>query len=269
MRNRLGIIILILICVGLSIGLIWSQKHADDQRAADAERIAGYTDRVTDVEANLHDLREVNAILEKERVEKEVQLQQLTNLNAQVSQDLKKVQATLKNTEEEMTKQVAQRDARIAELQNENQALDEQAVGLSTSITNLTRLIEDTRQKLAASEGDKAFLERELQRLMAEKAELERQFNDLEILRTQVARLKDEMRISRRLDWIRKGLTGHTERKGAEQLMRMSAASARAGSETPPAPKPTYDLNIEISSDGSVRVIPPLTNAPSARSQAP
>jgi hypothetical protein len=122
-----------------------------------------------------------------------------------------------------------------------------------------------TRKKLAASEGDKAFLEQELQRLMTEKAELERRFNDLEVLRTQVARLKEELRVARRLDWIRKGILGHTDRKGAEQLMQMTAASAREASETPPERKPTYDLNVEVGADGSLRVIPPPTNTPAAR----
>ena len=35
----------------------------------------------------------------------------------------------------------------------------------------------------------------------------------------------------------------------------------------PPKPAPTnnYDLNVEIKSDGSVKVIPPLTNAPAGK----
>jgi hypothetical protein len=32
----------------------------------------------------------------------------------------------------------------------------------------------------------------------------------------------------------------------------------------PKAPKPAYDLNVEVSADGSVKVIPPLTNRPAA-----
>lgn len=143
-------------------------------------------------------------------------------------------------------------------MEAQNRALDQRAVDLSTAITNLTGQIEDTQKKLAASEGDKAFLEKELKRLIAEKAELERQFNDLKILRAQVAKLREEMNISRRLEWIRKGLFGIPEQKGAQQLMQHAPAAPEE------ARTNHYDLNVEIGADGSVRVIPPLTNRPAA-----
>ena len=38
----------------------------------------------------------------------------------------------------------------------------------------------------------------------------------VDVLREQVKKLKDELSIARRLDWIRRGLYGATERKGAE-----------------------------------------------------
>jgi hypothetical protein len=31
-----------------------------------------------------------------------------------------------------------------------------------------------------------------------------------------------------------------------------------------PPPRSVYDLNVEVESDGTVKVIPPLTNAPAA-----
>src|SRR5262249_19212910 len=103
-------------------------------------------------------------------------------------------------------------------------------------------------------------LEKELKRLMTEKAELERQFNDLTVLRAQVSRLKEEMNIARRLEWIRQGVFARAEQKGAQQLMQGGAAPQTQAKTT----KPTYDLNVEISADGSVKVIPP----PGGRSQA-
>jgi hypothetical protein len=51
-------------------------------------------------------------------------------------------------------------------------------------------------------------------------------------------------------------------KKGGELLMMHGAVAASA----PPAKRPAgnYDLNVEIGSDGSVKVIPPLgaTNSP-------
>jgi len=61
----------------------------------------------------------------------------------------------------------------------------------------------DTERKLAASEGDREFLLAELKRLQAEKVDLERQFNDLALLRDQIRKLKDELSIASRLEWIR------------------------------------------------------------------
>jgi septal ring factor EnvC (AmiA/AmiB activator) len=128
------------------------------------------------------------------------------------------------------------------------------AANLSSSITNLTGQIAETQRKLDASEGDKAFLEGELKRLMAEKAELERQFNDLAEVRKQVAKLREELNVSRRLEWIRKGLFPDDQVKGATLLIQKAPV--------PDANTNRYDLNVEVNADGSVRVLPPPTNAP-------
>jgi hypothetical protein len=94
--------------------------------------------------------------------------------------------------------------------------------------------------------------------LVAEKAELERQFNDLTVLRAQVSRLKEELSIARRIEWIRQGIFASAEQKGAQKLMQ-GVGSSQA---QPRPPRSNYDLNVEVSADGSVKVIPPLTNAP-------
>ena len=91
--------------------------------------------------------------------------------------------------------------------------------------------------------------------MMSEKTELERQFNDLSVLRAQVAKLREEQNIARRVEWARLGLLANSDQKGAQQLMQgIKAVPARG------AAKPNYDLNVEVSADGSVRVIPPATN---------
>jgi chromosome segregation ATPase len=198
----------------------------------------------------------VNTSLEGDLKKERESYSDLTNAFTQVSANLDKTESSLKTTREE----VVRRDSRIADLESQNQALDQRASDLSAAITNLTSQIDDTRKKLVASEGDKAFLEKELERLIVEKAELERQFNDLAVLRAQVSKLKEELSISRRLEWIRQGLFARGEQKGAEQLMQKSVTSTNRQ----PKEQPAYDLNVEVSADGSVRVIPPLTNKPSA-----
>ena len=122
--------------------------------------------------------------------------------------------------------------------------LNGQIAGLESSIT-------DTQRKLAASEGDRDFLLQELKRMQDEKIELERQFNDLAMLREQVRRLRDELNISRRLDWIRKGLYGNL--KGAERL--------QMGFDNQPAGGENFDLNVEMKDTGEVKLNGPA-NAP-------
>jgi hypothetical protein len=96
---------------------------------------------------------------------------------------------------------------------------------------------------------------------MGEKTDLEKQFNDITVLRAQLAKLKEELSIARRIEWIRNGLFAKADQKGAQQLMQGLSAPAAQQKQ----PKPNYDLNVEVTADGSVRVIPPPTNSPAAK----
>jgi chromosome segregation ATPase len=255
MKNRLGIIILILACVVLCIALIWSQNTATEQQHKAEANITTYSNNLKQTSAELEEQRSVNANLNKDLDVRKTQLADLTNHLTDTSEKLSKTEETLKSTQD----QLAQRDSKIADLESQNQALDQRAADLTLAITNLTSQIDDTQKKLAASEGDKAFLEKELQRLMTEKAELERQFNDLAVLRTQVAKLKEELNISRRLEWIRQGLFARADQKGAEQLIQRGAGAAATTTNQAKA-QGNYDLNVEVNADGTVKVIPPMTN---------
>ncbi len=259
MKNRTGIIILIVICVGLIVALIWSQRVATQKKTADAESIGNYSNKWVETSAGLDQQRQVNTSLESDIKKQREAFNDLTNAYTAVSANLDKSESSLKATQEEASR----RGARIADLESQNQALDQRALDLSTAITNLTAQIDDTKKKLVASEGDKAFLEKELERLMMEKAELERQFNDLSVLRAQVAKLKEELNISRRLEWIRQGLFARADQRGAEQLMQKTPASTNQQ-----ARQPNYDLNVEVSADGTVNVVPSRTNNPVAPNPA-
>ena len=266
MKKRIGLIVLVVVSLGLAIALITIKRQASDQQEKDAVRIEHYSNEVASVNDQLERQKQVNANFEKDLDNERKQFADLTNNFSQVTANLTDTSNNLVKTELTMKEEVAKRDSRIGELETANQALDQKALDLSSSITNLTLEITETQRKLTASEGDKVFLEGELKRMMAEKAELERQFNDLTVLRAQVAKLKQELNIARRLQWIREGLFAANEQKGAQKLMQGSAAPQVAQAKVP---KPGYDLNVEVSSDGSVKVIPPLrasgTNATPAQ----
>lgn len=248
---KYGLIVAILICIGFGFALVSVKKKSSQDQLEASDRISTLSNQWVATSAKLDEQKQVAMMLEKDLEKQKQQYGDLTNIYSQTAANLARTESSLKATQ----KEVELRDARIAELESANHELDQRALTLNTAITNLTAQIEDTKKRLAASEGDKVFLEEELKRLMAEKAELERQFNDLVVLRAQVAKLKEELSIARRLEWIRQGLFAAGEQKGAQKLIQGL---------TPPTPKPrpNYDLNVEISADGSVKVIPPLTNTP-------
>ena len=66
-----------------------------------------------------------------------------------------------------------------------------------------------------------------------------------------VSKLQEELAIARRLDWIRKGISGDVPKGGV--LMQQGAAAFGS------APKTNFGLNVEIGSESGVKV---TTNAP-------
>lgn len=255
MKAKVIISILAVVTLGLVIALLTSRKTISHQD----EKIVALSNEWQKASIKLDDLTQVHNTTIADLDKRNAEFLSLTNSYTEALATLAKTEGELKQTEDslKLTKdEVAARDAKITSLENQNKELDAKSAELSTALTNLTTRIEATQQKLASAEGDKAFLQKELSRLMAEKAELERQLNDLAFLKKQVSQLKAELSIARRLEWIRQGLFSPGEQKGANQLMQ----------KTPPVAKSNaYDLNVEINSDGSIKVIPPLTNAPATK----
>jgi chromosome segregation ATPase len=258
MTNRIGVIILLLVCLALGVSLMVIKKGASEQHTQDSTKIDTLSNQVTKATTDLDEQKKVAAMLEKDLEAKKTDYQnsltQLTNTVSEVSSNLAKTEASLKTAEQ----QVKERDTKIADLESQNQALDRKAADLSASITNLNVQIVETKRKLASAEGNQAFLEKQLKQLMADKNELEREFNDINVLKAQVSKLKEEMNIARRLEWARQGVFASSDQKGAQKLLQgLSGPPAKAS-------RRNYDLNVEVSADGSVRVVPPATNAPPA-----
>jgi chromosome segregation ATPase len=248
MKNLIGLIILAAVCIALGVVLFTSKKQAEDEKRVASNTILTLSNDVVKTSSDLTEQVQVNTMLSNDLTKARSEFGTLTNTYTQVAGNLKKTEASLKATQTAL----AERDQKIAALETQNRELDEKAIDLSAALTNLTTQITETQRKLDASEGDKAFLQGELSRLMVEKAELEKQFNDLDTLRRQVSKLKEELSIARRLEWIRKGI-GFSEEKGATKLMNVKTHADNTN---------VYDLNVEVNADGTVKTIPPLTNAP-------
>lgn len=250
-------ILLAVACVGLAIGLVMVTRQSAEQRSRDAESIDTFSNQWVQTKAKYEDQILVSSAFEKDLEKQKRAFLDLSNSLTQVAANLEqanstvaKDEAAIKANEEELKK----RDARIAQLEEQNRSLDLRATELSNAITNLTTQIDDTRRQLANARSDKSILEQKLKQLLSDKADLERQFNDLNVVRAQVAKLREQVVVARRREWNRRGILNDDQR-GAQQLMR--------GNNTPsaPAPRPAYDLNVEVGSDGNVRIVSP-TNTP-------
>ena len=188
----------------------------------------------------------------------EQEVQKKSNILAKMQQDYTEVRteyeafkAEAKSAAAAAAAEIAQRDQKIAGLESKNSDMTAEMTGLKKNITNLEDQILNTERKLAASEEDREFLSKELDRLKAEKAELERQFQDLLVLRKQVRQLLDELTAERKLQWLRRGLYRSARGKGGAMLKRLESKK-----EHEEKPTPGYDLEVEINKDGSINLTP-------------
>ena len=243
MKTKIGIVILVAACVGLLIAVFATKKAAEDQRRSDAESIIDYSNQVTAANISLDDLRQVNLMLTNDLSLSRESLVTLSNSLNEAVGTLTNTKAMLQNAE-----------GQIVDLEAQNKLLDERAASLTNSIESLNAQMAETQQKLASADTNNAFLNAELQKQIALRAELERKFNNLDAVRTQVKKLRNDEFVARRLQWLRNGTDPSMSMKGAQQLMQHSL-TAKAASPT----NGHYDLNVEVGSDGSVKV---STNAP-------
>jgi chromosome segregation ATPase len=236
--------------IALCIGLWMRHTNANKQVQEYEAKLNQLSNQIVVATSDLNEAKQVNSTLETHLQQESEASKRLSNVLNQTSATLAKTEADAKKAAAAAAEEVAKRDQRITELENQRDDLTKRMTELNGAITGLEGQIGETQRKLAASEGDRAFLLKELKRLQQEKMELERQFNDLANLRDQIGKLKEELSLSKRLDWIRRGLYGSTP-KAAEKLKQPLTSTNK-----------NFDLNVELHQSGAVKVNPPATNAP-------
>lgn len=251
MKSKLAVVILVLVSLFLGAGILYVQNKANNQKQQDVATIVTLSNNWVETQTKFEEQKKVNAVLETNLFTKVAEVQNYSNMLLAASNNLARQQADAKSAADAAAAELAKRDEKITALETERDNLDKKLVALNANISQLNTRIADTERKLAASEGDREFLLKELKRMQLEKTELEKQFNDLAVLRSQVNKLQEELSIARRLDWIRKGITTDTP-KGAVMLQQVAGAYG-AGAKT------NYGLNVEIDTKGGVKV---STNAP-------
>jgi chromosome segregation ATPase len=252
MKTKIGIIILAAACIGLLIALIATKKASDDQRKSDEDHILDFSNQLVAAHTSLDDLNQVNLMLTNDLDATRQSLVEASNNLAETSSALADTKTSLQGAEDQITNL----NSRITDLEAQNKSLDDRAAALASTIQTLDSQIAATQQQLATAETNNTFLTGELQKQMAQRAELEHKFNDIDQVRTQVKKLRDELFVARRLQWMSSGNNPTTPQKGAQLLMQHTTSTNTASR------SPQYDLNVEVGSDGSIHVIPPATNSP-------
>lgn len=257
MKAKVALIILIVIALSLGIGLtVIKQRAAKDKSELQAKisvlsQTQEQIQKVLDQERN--DKLALEATLSDTRNDLSNKLMATEATLATTAATLTKAQADAKAAAEAAAAEITSREKKITDLEVQNQSLDKTANDLRMNITNLESQITSTEKKLLASEGDRQFLLKELKRLQSEKADLEKKFNDLAVLRDQVHKLKEELALSRRLDWLRRGLYATAGAKGGERLISSHEQT----------PVTNNMLNVELRQDGGVKIQSvQTTNAP-------
>jgi chromosome segregation ATPase len=251
------LIVLITACVGLIIALVTTKKASAERLKKDTDAIIDFSNQLTTATANLNELRQVNLILTNDLASSRQEALTFSNQFTDASGKLADTKTSLQDAQNEITNL----NSRLADLEAQNQVLDRRAAALTNAITGLNAQIAGTQKKLAGAETNNAFLQKELQRQTAARAELESKFNNLSTVRAQVKKLKDDLFVARHLEWMREGTEPGSQPKGGQLLMQRAA---------PVNAQPShYNLNVEVSSDGSIHVIPPPTNTPAATTNRP
>ncbi len=253
MKTKMVLVILTVVCAGLAVALIAAKMNTSEELEHTQAATLDLSNQLVAATDHANDLQQVNLALTNSFIAHQRQIATLSNNLTRVSSALASARATLQGAQD----QIANLNGRVTDLEAQNRVLDDRATELTNTIAALSAQIADTEQKLAGSETNNIFLEKELQRQIAQRAELERKFNDLNAVRAQVKKLRDEAFAARRLQLMHDGVT---DQKGAQLLVQPRTAASMAAAAAATGQTTHYDLNVEVGSDGTVHVIPPLTN---------
>ncbi|MBI2924294.1 MAG: hypothetical protein HYY24_01165 [Verrucomicrobia bacterium] len=255
MKTKSVFILSALALAGL-VGLLWVQhRRAASNEQGSTRQIEQLSNSLVQAAASLAEQETANRLLRTDLSTQTEDLTRVTSELAAVRESLAKVQEEALAAETRAQEESARQEKKIENLEAEKDDLTQRMMELNSSIMELEAKIGETERKLSTAEGERGFLLKELARLEAEKADLERQFNDLVVLRAQIRKLKDEVAVVRRQEWMRRGLHG-PELKGAELLQRGFWV---------PVAKTDYDLNVELPRRGEVKVNQSAPEEPSPR----
>ena len=269
MKIKVAIIVLVLALIALAIALFATKQQGVNLHTADVTSIVNFSNQLVESSAQLNEARQVNLDLTNDLSLTRSQLTVAQEHLEQLSNSLISVEVTLENTSALLAiaqNQITNLHVKMTDLEWHNKTLEQNAQELTATIAQLNGTIAETERKLSKETKNRSYLEKELQKQIALRTELEGKFNNLVEVRAQIRKLRDERIMTDRIATMKDPTAG---KKGAALLMMQSSSqvlgnpAARTATNSLAPTKtsaPDYNLNVEVGNDGSVKVISPLNN---------
>jgi len=261
MKTKVGMVVLIVLfvaCVGLIVALVTTKRVTGEQLRKDTDAIIDYSNQLTTATANLDELRQVNLILTNDLASSHLEALTFSNQFTEASGKLAGANASLQDARSQITNL----NTRITDLGAQYQVLDRRAAALTNAIAGLNAQIAGTQKSSPGLKPTTPFSKKNCNGKRPPGPSWKASSTNLSTVRAQVKKLRDELFVARRLEWMREGTDPGSQQKGGQLLMQRTAS-------TNAARLPHYNLNVEVSSDGSIHVIPSPTNAPAATTNRP
>src|ERR1700730_15742441 len=90
MKTKVGLIILIVICLGLGIALLQRNKQAAEEHQQDLNAILDHSNHWVQASAKLHEQEQVNLALQKDMGDRKTDISKLSNELSQASESINK-----------------------------------------------------------------------------------------------------------------------------------------------------------------------------------
>jgi len=262
MNMKIVIAVLAVAVAGLGIAFFVVKNQADQQHQADTQSISSLSNQLFTASTDLDSAKQVNLQLTNDLVQTRQQSDDFSNKlvvatakSAELVSQVEAGKASLATAQDK----ISGLNKHVSDLEAENNALDQQAAELTNTIVALTGQIKDIQQQLSSTRTDKAYLERQLEQLLVQKADLEHKFSDVATVRDQLKKLRTEAFVTNRIK-LDRDTQDNSGKKGGELLIQHTVTAPPSGAKLPPH----YNLNVEVGSDGSVHVIPPVGTATNA-----
>ena len=263
---KIVIAVLAVAVAGLGIAFFVTKNQADQQHQADTQSISSLSNQLFTANSDLDSAKQVNLQLTNDLVQARQQSDVFSNklvvatataaaTAAELNSQVEAGKASLATAQEK----ISGLNKHVSDLESQINALDQQAAELTNTIVALTGQIKDVQQQLFSSRTDKAYLERQLVQLLVQKADLEHKFSDVTIVRDQLKKLRTEAFVTNRIK-LDRDTQDTAGKKGGELLIQHTVTAPPAAGKLPPH----YNLNVEVGSDGSVHVIPPVSTVTNA-----